>query len=241
MKNKEKSNLSNSEIFLNIYNKLDEFIRRESGNSYKESFSHVVKNSKNKIIPRFKDELISLGELRNAIVHSPKYGGQAIAEPHQSTVDKINFIYKAITSPPKVIPEFQFAVVGAKEDDEIKEILAEMRRSSFSQFPVFNKDNEVIEIISNNTISRWLANNIADDGTLLLENVKVSDFMQEIEFENNYKFVSRNSSIYEAYDIFIQHINKHKRNLDGIFITNSGNRKEKLLGLITIEDIANKV
>ena len=34
-------------------------------------------------------ELISYGELRNAIVHNPRIGSKTIAEPHPETVKKI--------------------------------------------------------------------------------------------------------------------------------------------------------
>ena len=75
----------------------------------------------------------------------------------------------------------------------------------------------------------------------MIDNLKVADLLPEIEFSENYKFVSRNTSIYEAYDLFISQISKKQRNLDCLFITHSGKTNEKLLGLITIEDIANLV
>ena len=51
-------------------------------------------------------------------------------------------------------------------------------------------------------------------------------------------FFTKNTSVFEAFDLFMEHIIKTKRNLDVLFITNSGKQNEKLLGLITIEDIA---
>ena len=117
----------------------------------------------------------------------------------------------------------------------------EMKKHSFSQFPVFDDNENVCELINNNTISRWLSSQLEEDGTIIIENVKVADLISEIEFKENYKFVSRNTSIYEAYDLFINQINEKQRNLDVIFITHSGKIDEKLLGLITIEDIANLV
>lgn len=183
---------------------------------------------------------MSLGELRNAIVHNPKIGNKVIAEPHEEIVLRIKELYEKITDPKKVIPEFQFEILGAYEDDYINDILIKMRKKSISQFPVFNKENVVIELINTNTISRWLSSQWDEDGTVVVENVRVKDFIPEIEFPNNYKFISRNTSVYEAYDFFIKHVNSAKRNLDVLFITDSGKKSEKLLGLITIEDIATK-
>ena len=115
-----------------------------------------------------------------------------------------------------------------------------MKDESFSQFPVFDKDGYVIELINTNTISRWLAENI-ENGEIVIESPKAKDLLGSIEFEKNYKFISKNCDIYTAYQYFIDQIEKTKRNLDVLFITENGKEKEKLLGLITIEDIADIV
>lgn|SRR5690554_2314285 len=233
--------MNNSEIFLDFYNKIDAYIKKQEKFDSSISFSQKIKNSKNKIIQRFSNELISLGELRNAIVHNPKIGNKTIAEPHSETVTRIKELYEKISNPKKVIPEFAFPVLGAKENDFINDILIEMKNHSFSQFPIYDDNNCVTELINTNTISRWLSSKLEENGTIIIDNVKVKDLISDIEFKNNYKFISRNTSIYEAYDLFIDQINKQKRNLDVLFITDSGKKTEKLLGLITIEDIANKV
>lgn len=231
----------NSDDFLNYYNLIDVYLRKTGNLGPEVTFSQKVKTSPNNVVKRYKDELLSLGELRNAIIHNPKIGNKVIAEPHEETVIRIKELYEKITNPKKVIPEFQFEILGAKEDDYLNDILVEMRRKSFSQFPIFNKENVVIELINTNTISRWLSAQIEDNGTIMVEKIRVKDLIPEIEFRNNYKFISRDKSIYDAYDLFVNHVNSEKRNLDVLFITTSGKNSEKLLGLITIEDIAARV
>ena len=233
--------MTNSEKFLDIYNKIDDYLKKSDGYDSYVNFAQKVKNTKNKVAQRFKDELLSFGELRNAIVHNPKIGNKAIAEPHENAVMRISELYDKISNPKKVIPEFQFPVLGAKKEEFINDILVEMKDSSFSQFPVLDDNENVCEIINTNTISRWISSQMEENGTIMIDNVKIIDLLPEIEFSENYKFVSRNTSIYEAYDLFISQINKKQRNLDCLFITHSGKKNEKLLGLITIEDIANLV
>jgi len=230
--------MSNAEEFLQYYNLIDQFIKNNDGYDTYVNFSQKVKSSKNKVVLKFKDELLSLGALRNAIVHNPKIKGDPIAEPHVETVNKIKSLYLKITNPKKVIPTFQFQILGAKEEDFINSILIEMKKRSFSQFPVFNENEKVVELINTNTIARWLSENMEDNGTILTENVRVKDLIPLIEFKQNYKFISRQTSVYEAYDLFIEQIIRKKRNLDVLFITNTGKKNEDLLGLVTIEDIA---
>jgi len=236
-----KVNKTNSDEFLDYFNKIDSFMKTNDGYDSYVPFAQKIKNSSNKLIKRFKDDLLSYGELRNAIVHNPKIENRVIAEPHDETVAKIKELYLKITNPKKVIPEFQFDVLGAKENDFINDILIQMKHKSFSQFPVFDTDNNVVELINTNTISRWMSHEIEEDGTIMIEHLKIKDLIPEIEFKKNYKFIPRDLSIYEAYDYFINQINTKKRNLDVLFITNTGKPTEKLLGLITIEDIASKV
>lgn len=233
--------MNNSEIFIDTYNKIDAHLKLINNQSSYENFSQKVRKSNSKVVQRYKDELLSFGELRNAIVHNPKIGNKAIAEPHENTVKRILELFKKITNPKKVIPAFQFNVLGAKKNDFVNEIFSNMRNNSFSQFPVFDENNNVCELINNNTISRWLSTQLEENGTIITENVIVEDLIPEIEFKYNYKFISRNTSIYEAYDLFLNQIKNKKRNLDVLFITNSGNVNESLLGLVTIEDIASLV
>jgi len=233
--------MENSDKFLDYYNKIDSFLKKSGNFDSYSSFSQKIKSSNNKAVKRYKDELLTFGELRNAIVHNPKIENKTIAEPHENTVLRITELHLEITNPKKVIPEFQFTVLGTKKEDYINDILIEMKKQSFSQFPVFDDENYVYELINNNTISRWLSSKLEENGTIIIDNVRVKDLILEIEFEQNFKFISRDTSIYEAYDMFIEQINKKNRNLDVLFITNSGKRTESILGLITIEDIANKL
>ncbi|AVR46781.1 hypothetical protein C7S20_16770 [Christiangramia fulva] len=233
--------MDKAEKFIDTYNKIDKFLRESENSGSYVTFSQKIKNSKNQVVQRYGDELISLGELRNAIVHNPRYGNKPIAEPYESTVKRIEELFEKITNPKKVIPLFQFEVLGAQEEDFVNDILIQMKKNSFSQFPVFDENKEVIELINNNTISIWLSSQLEEDGTIMTEKVKIKDLIPEIEFNENYRFVSRSTSIYEAYQMFIDQINNKERNLDVIFITHSGKKNEKLLGLITIEDIANQV
>lgn len=229
---------SRSDKFLNSFNKIDQYLKDLEGYDSYIAFSHKIKDSKNPIVKRFQSELLSFGELRNAIVHNPKIGGEAIAEPHSRIVERIEAIYLEISNPKKVIPKFQSTVFGAKIDEPINKILVKMREHSFSQFPIIDQNNRIVELINTNTISRWLSSNLDSDGSILVENVLVKDLIQEIEFKNNYKYIARKASIYEAHDLFMSHLNRIKNNLDVIFITENGKQNEKLMGIITIGDIA---
>ncbi len=231
--------MKTSEGFLDYYNKIDSVLNKKGQFESYTTFSQKVKilSGKDSVIRQFKDELLSFAELRNAIVHTPKLDGRVIAEPHERTVERLQEIFEKVSNPKKVITEFKAEISGATPDEFINGILEQIDKKSFSQFPVFEND-QVVELINTNTIARWLSHNLDNDGSILIEAVKVKDLLPHIEFKENYKFVSKHKNIYEAYDLFIKHIAANGRNLDVLFITESGKKTEKLLGWITIADIA---
>lgn len=234
--------MNNAERFIDIYNQVDKILKNSNNENYGnfEGFVSKVRNSENPIIKNQKDKLIDYANLRNVITHSTRVEGKIIAEPLTEIVDDFNALLDTLSNPPKVFPKFRFKVIGAKKTEKLNVILKIIREKSFSQFPVFDENGFVIELINTNTISRWLGKNFEYEGKIV-ENTEILQLIDEIEFKNNYKFISRNCDLYSAYDLFIQHIEKHNRNLDVLFITQNGKQNETLLGLITIEDIANKV
>jgi len=228
--------MNNAETFLKIYNKVDKILTTDNSTKY-ELYSEKVRNSTKPIIRQFREQLYDYGDLRNAIVHRPKDGNNYIAEPLDKVVKDFERILAVLENPPKVLPKFQFKVEGAKQSDKLDTVLKIMNENSFSQMPIFDDSGKVVEVINTNTISRWVGRNIGSEG-ILKENPSISElFEQDIEYKANYKFISRNCDIYEAYSHFTEQMEKLNRNLDVLFITENGESSEKLLGLITVADI----
>ena len=83
---REMYNLENSQIFLNSFSEIEEYLQRYTNTIRHDSFTNLVKASRtNSIIREFKTDLFELKGLRNAIVHE-RTDGHVIAEPHDSTV-----------------------------------------------------------------------------------------------------------------------------------------------------------
>lgn len=230
-----------SKLFIDAYTKLEKLLKSESGAKYHESFYTLIDKSSNRVIRHYEKTLKSLSDLRNAIVHSHIDNGDPIAVPHTRTIELLNHIYNEATKPKTVYDLFKKTVQGVTIDNSLKDLLIKINESSFSQFPVYDDNNRIFEIVNTNTIARWLSANLDDSGSLLLIETKVKDLMPSIEYKNNYKFINRDATIYHVYDMFIDSINNNRRNLDAIFITHNGLESEAILGLITIDDFAHKI
>lgn len=230
--------MTNAQKFLDCYNELDKAFAKELNQSEHVAFSQKVRElvSKNSVARRYKDDLYQLGSLRNAISHQSK-GGVPIAEPHIETVDLIERILQEFKNPLKVIPKFQFEVYAVTTESDLIELLDKMKTLDFSQAPVLDENGSVIEMISTNTISRWLFGQMKNE-EIILPGVKVAELISFIETPKNYALISRNTTVYEAAEIYVKASRDKKSKLDCLIITHNGKASEKLLGIVCIEDIA---
>jgi predicted transcriptional regulator len=228
-----------TEEFLDYFNLIERQINKIGNYTEDISFQHKIfeLSKKNPLISRFYDDLTSFAKLRNILSHEPKKGGDYIAKPSSFSVTRIKEIYQLLINPPLVFPKFKFEVLGAEKNDYINTIFKKMHEKSFSQFPIY-ESGLVVELINTNTIARWLSSKLEDNGNVLSIDSKISDLVPQIEFKNNYKFISKKMNVFAAFEKFTNQIKKEKRNLDVLFITENGKQSEKIVGLITIEDIA---
>lgn len=230
--------LSNAQKFLDCYNELDQLFAKELNHSDHIPFSQRIKDliPKSSIVRNYKDDLFQLGNLRNAIAHQSK-GGVPIAEPFEETVQLIQKILDDFKNPKRVIPAFQFKVFTVTPDTPLIELLKEMKEKDFSQAPILDSNGKLIEVISTNTISRWLFDQVNNEN-VILPKAKISELIPHIEISGNYNLISRNTSVYEAADTFMKKSKEKKSPLDCLIITHSGKATEKLMGIVCIEDIA---
>lgn len=230
--------MTNANKFLDHYNELDQLFAKALNQADYVSFRDKVRDlsTKNAVVKRYRDDLFQLGNLRNAISHQSK-GGVPIAEPFEETVQMIQKILEEFKNPKRVIPAFQFEVFSVTSDSLLIDLLREMKTMDFSQAPVLDSERKLIEVISTNTISRWLfaeyENHLVD-----LTTTKISDLMPHIETKENYALISRNTTVYEAAELFIKKSKEKKSKLDCLIITHSGKPTEKQMGIVCIEDIA---
>ncbi|SFB59769.1 CBS domain-containing protein [Algoriphagus aquimarinus] len=232
------SNMTNAQKFLHLYNELDQAFARALGHSDYESFTYRIKqlSEKNPIVRRYKDDLHQLGSLRNAIAHQSR-DGRAIAEPFDETVTLLKQIMDEYSKPKLVFPQFGFEVFSVTPLTPLIDLLTEMKQKDFSQAPILDESGNVIEVISTNTISRWLFAEYENE-LIDLTSARISDLIPHIEIKENYSLISRSTTVYEAAEIYIRQSAENKSQLDCMIITHSGKAGEKIIGLVCIEEIA---
>jgi predicted transcriptional regulator len=230
--------MTNALKFIDLYNELDHLFAKALNQVDYIPFREKIREleTKDSTVRRYSRDLVLFGNLRNAISHKTK-DGVPIAEPIDSTISHLSHIVEEFKNPKRVIPAFQFDVFSVTSETPLINLLKEMKAQNFSQAPVLDANENVIEVISTNTIARWL-NSEVNNQLIDLTTAKILDLMPHIETKENYILISRNTSVYEAAELFIKKSKEKKSKLDCMMITHSGKPAEKLMGIVCIEDIA---
>jgi predicted transcriptional regulator len=232
--------MNNSHKFISLFKKLEKLAADQSQLPRETNFSKMLAKitGGNNVFSYYKEDLQQFAKLRNAIVHESVSDDKAIAEPHDEVVSKLELIVEKIENPPKVIPQFQVDIETIDLGAQISDALDIMYEDNFSQLPVLEND-KFHDLLTTDTVARWISANKDEDG-YLLENVAVREVLPYKEFQENYRFISRSTTLIEVLRIF-REVDYKVQPLDALLITNDGKKEQKLLGIITHYDVSNIV
>lgn len=231
--------MRNSDHYLASFNTIDKYLRGIIKAPNYISFYRAVDISSetNAAVRRYKDDLREFANLRNAIVHEKTDVTYVIAEPHDATVERIQFIQNEVCKPQSVIPLFKREVTKFTVDDTLVDLLKTIKKYNYTQFPIYDA-NHFVGLLTENGITRWLTQGV-DDSVISLSEIKLSDVFQFEREKNNFVFISEETDIYETREIFKNMLDRSGPKLDAVLITHYGKQNEELLGIITAWDMIN--
>ena len=142
------NSLTNSERFVNTYNRLDRHMRKQlQKDDYigHTSLIELISNEGNSDIRRYSNKLKQFAKLRNAIVHNPKdQNSYSIAEPHDIVVDEYENFYNKIINPPLAINNLATPsgkIYTTSLDSNALEVIDAIKENSYTHVPVL-KDRD---------------------------------------------------------------------------------------------------
>jgi predicted transcriptional regulator len=226
------------------YNRIDRALgdfTSGGGDRRKTGFAAKVRHAANRRrhMAKYKDFLLEIGELRNALVHNRTGEDQYIAVPLESTVIELERIETAAFSPERVLPRFQRDVISLRADQSIFEAWKLMRDDGYSRYPVYDKNNGdyaagFIGLLTSNGFARWVASQL--QGTMVhvdMSKIRVADVLEKDHRKQSVVFAARNALIDDIEEFFREH-----QPLEAVIITEHGKPHEKPLGMICATDLA---
>jgi CBS domain-containing protein len=230
--------VNNADKFLKIYNKIEKYLNdlNKSDRYYTIGSLLGRLSQSNAIIRNRANDLRELAELRNALFH--KYKGTFIAEPYDETIKEIEALYNLLVNPPTAHEISAKNVYTCDYKDLIIDTIKIITEKVYTHIPVY-ENGKFKGVFSESSIIRWLSDSAEDDG-FILDRTKIGelkDYFDEPDDKySTYTFVTRNASAYAIRDEFLSSVEEQKR-IGAVFVTETGEKNEKLLGIITAWDL----
>lgn len=225
-----------SSQFLAAFNVIEDWMRHEADAKEEEEFASVLRRLErtDSEVRRHAPELKRLARLRNLIAHNHS-NHRPLAVPTQVSIDRIEAIANHFHSPTLLLTLAAKPVEQCEPTDPLGCCVKKMHDGVFSQLPVYDGDSYV-GLLTAETIARWLASSFVGDGKGVVGEQTVAEVMRHQEDGENVQFLPRVATVAHALAAFDEFLHRGKR-LEAILITNSGRQTEKLLGIVTIQDI----
>ncbi|MCA9070819.1 MAG: CBS domain-containing protein [Planctomycetaceae bacterium] len=183
------------------------------------------------------DQLWLLKEIRNFLTHNRNStDGFPVAVTPRS-VAALEAILEHLQRPATVGNQYRTKVDCVSAEVSLASVVAMAFEKGYSQFPVV-AENRFTGLITENEITRWLGRRSQNNGAAVnLDDVTVKTVIREKDpFRKGipiFDFVSMDTPVEEVMGRFMA-----RPMLEVVLLTKSGNRKEKIEGIITQWDAA---
>lgn len=218
--------------FNRIHKALKEMVRETESDAFVELLYSGYKN--HSLIRKYKSELHQFAKLRNAIVHERVNEDYYIAEPHIEVIERIEEIARDFEKPQTALSIATSPVFYYYEDAYLNDVLKVINKFDFTRFPIYDKDDKYIGLLTSTEIIQWMAKHFSDK-VVHFEDVRVKDLLTK---KKNYFviFMPETASLYEIEELFERYHTRGKK-LQAVIITETGDRHGTPKGVITPWDL----
>lgn len=223
--------MGNVGLFLDLYNELETVLKATG--RYKENNSVIMSRIdelyKKALSKDRSYRLDAIRQIRNILIHESTY----IRKYMDIQKEAIDFLESEI----KRIDKSQTAlnimisydnVYYCENGDDINDVIAKMREKHYTSIPIL-KEKRVIGIF---TEKQYVSNILSGD---LKQEIDYTQYSLNGDYAHYYDFVSKEKTVEELEDLFEE--KKDNKRLGMLFVTQSGNSNEKILGIITVYDV----
>lgn len=226
----------NAETFLGTFNEVEKFLKNNYNGSKHASFRILLLKATrfHPIIRKHKNDLITYGDLRNAIMHNFEKDGEAIAVPRDKVVKHFVEIWDEIKNPEKVDIFFK-NVYTCNVNDSLDKALGLVHEHKISQIPIIENDL-IIDILNSLQIVEWMAG--SDE--IIPSKTLISEVLNNSKNRQNFALIPKNYTIFQAAEMYKESYKRYpvNRYFDALIITENGKENQSLLGIIVLKDIA---
>lgn len=230
--------MSRSEIFLQKYRILEGLLEKRYDGRRTGGPSVVYEYIRDEDSDPVRVDLDLLREIRNLLSHNAGQDGEAVVDPSQEMIDRLEDIIAYVRRPREACkfgtPADQ--VLGAHMNDSIYSVMRNMRKNGYSHVPV-TEQGSVIGVFSVKSVFDYLADVGLDS---MDPDARIACMGDRIRLDGRtgerYMFISADTSIISVRKAFERYTEKNNR-LGMVFVTETGSAAEKLICMLTPWDV----
>ncbi len=221
-------NRMNSKRFLDAFVQIEMYFKKELSNP-PFGFTQMlhILSSKNPMVNYHLIDLLEFAQLRNALVHNRSSNLEAIAEPHDEIVEKIESIAKDLNNPKKISDLNLQTVFTTTAHENIQKLAEIQEKNNYSVVPVYEQ-GRYMGLVHAKLYQKAF--------TLKDEIKTVSDLLKYEDKNSRLLFLPYDTSLRELVQRYFD-LHEKGKGLLAVIISENGYMNEKPLGLITQADL----
>lgn len=203
--------------------------------SFSRALNHLYYNRLNPVIANRDNYefLKTASDVRNLLSHEV-----TSVVPTQAFLTQFQKIAQAILNPLTCYEVATKTISSCSYGDSLYKVLALMDEKSLSHLPILDSTGQVVGVFSRDVFFDYL---LLNKTVTISDDLQVSDFREVLPLDSHlnesYLFVSRYTSLHDAYQLMVKK-NAHDKTVGLLLVTEHGKKDERLLGVITLTDLA---
>ena len=233
--------MSSIQSFLNKYTEFETFIKNRNQNSRNGDDFNILDDIELKQnIKKWK----LYKNLRNLLTHEDKLMNEVYVSIRETLYQDFLKDVEKIMNPPLVTRIFvpTNRIFKAYSITPLNDVINEMLKKNYTCVPILDNDEHVVGVFSSHSLMLYFQKHpteIIEEPCSLL----IKDFIKFCQLTNHqdieYKFISKYETIKNVELMFKKSFKQNKR-IETMFVTEKGDKSEKILGMLTHWDLNNE-
>ncbi|MDD3647163.1 MAG: CBS domain-containing protein [Candidatus Dojkabacteria bacterium] len=238
-------NTENIKKFRVLYNQLDELLSQRIQEPKRLSFVQKVTKFVSKFpeYQKIKNDLRLVHDFRNVIVHQETFAGE-IAVPTDEYLERVVALATLIKEPQTALDIASTRIFACSPSDKVIDVVKTMSENIYTFVPVFKDKANLQEFVGVFSESVLLTLIASTEKLSIDDSATIEDILEFVKkpITESWAFVPLHEASYNVRNMFqtktFSDAALENSRLGVVFVTKTGRREEKMLGLITAWDLS---
>lgn len=174
--------------------------------------------------------LRSASDLRNLLSHE-----NDTCVPTEEFIQKGEKLLSKLKHPTTVYDISTKVIESCKKHDKVSSVMKKMNLLGLSHFPILDEKGVVMGVFSRSTIFDGILQGIYyNENSVIGDYEKVTGIGSHLN--ESFLFVSKKTTADKVFS-FLKNRSPHKKNITCLFVTQTGKKEEKIIGICTLSDL----